>query len=812
MAFNLSIIMNYSSVLPKCPDNNMVEFVYNMTALYGENGDQAPVVAISALTFFLAAVLFDLNLFSRISRVSAVLNPTIHFLLAASLNLFVPVMSYFFSEAKNGGVHRSSKPAAGDNSGELTLLARVILIWMLLAELLRKKVDCAVTSSGTQGYSTIVTHASHVLWMGNLVFFNVKASGKKAIFGVLWVLCAAKLVQRVVITEMAKRSFAHGKNPRLISSYIMTVPPCPSLKECRYAVMGEENMVIRPGPRGYELDLAVAKTDDVLTVGKIWGTRHHPNLKRLCLSFALFKLLRRRLENVPAMTDQETTECRSIIFDALCGNKDSNKDSNKDNNNGVGDDLPAEVTLVQVIKDNNNGVGDDLPAEVTLFQVIKDEVTFLTEYYHSVLPVVFASPYFFFVNYVLFPVVVAALCVMTIVLCGNGGIIYAFKSVWTDSSVLSLGVVVTTIKCLLRNVTTSSKAFYTLIDLTICYILFFAVAYEEASEIFVFLVSNWFTVSLLHAYFPKPTFPAAVHFILSRSRKLRHYPSNINIKQLSLLGICTGGLSALALPTAKLPKRTKRSIFERFRRAAGGAAPLSNGRAALPARFAWACESSGVAEVILVWHIATSILETTPHHTEQTTAAAKAKDERWDRKTAATLSRYCAYLVAFKPELLPDHTEGTERVYGDMKEQIKAAVGGPWWSYYLLSEWSRRDKVHKIADDFKPDFAYASLSRLTMVQKGAVLGKMLLDEADKGDGAAVWKMVADVWVDLAVYVAPSSVEEHVRGHEAALVQGIELVTLLWVLATHTGITRPDDDDDHHHHDEENAAASVQQQQ
>lgn len=73
-----------------------------------------------------------------------------------------------------------------------------------------------------------------------------------------------------------------------------------------------------------------------------------------------------------------------------------------------------------------------------------------------------------------------------------------------------------------------------------------------------------------------------------------------------------------------------------------------------------------------------------------------------------------------------------------------------------------------------------------------MLGKQLVEDDEAGDGA-VWEMLADVWVELVVYVSPSRAEEHARGHEAALVQGSELVTLLWVLATHTGIARPDHD-------------------
>uniref|UniRef100_J3MAU1 DUF4220 domain-containing protein n=1 Tax=Oryza brachyantha TaxID=4533 RepID=J3MAU1_ORYBR len=513
--------------------------------------------------------------------------------------------------------------------------------------------------------------------------------------------------------------------------------------------MGEENMAVKVTPRGYEVEHDAAATAGVVTVGRIWlSSREHPKLKRLCLSFALFKLLRRRFENVPAMTKEETDDCRDLIFDGLCGN------------------AAAAAT-------------DGLTAEVALFQVLKDEVTFLTEYYHSIIPVMLASPYFFVVNYLFWPVVVLAFCIMTIVLCGNGGILYAFKSIWTDNSILSISMS-SMIRCLSNNAVSNSKMFYTFIDVSLCYLLFVAVIYEEASEIVVFLVSNWFVVSLLctDAADPKcrrnPSFHAAFRCVLWFSGHLRRYPSVITIKQLSVLGgsrIST----ALTLPTAKLPKRAKRSILKRLR----AGAPLTNGRAALSnpeeprfSSLAWACESKsgGVAEVIIVWHIATSLLETKLRSTPR----ADQERERGSggggsRKTAERLSRYCAYLVTFRPELLPDDREATELIYGDMKEQIEAALSCSSW--YPSSEWARHDK------------------------RGAVLGKVLADEADRDGGAAVWKMLANLWVELVVYVAPSSTAEQDKGHERALVQGVELITLLWALAAHTGLTTSPDD--HH---------------
>jgi hypothetical protein len=54
--------------------------------------------------------------------------------------------------------------------------------------------------------------------------------------------------------------------------------------------------------------------------------------------------------------------------------------------------------------------GETCSAEA-MFQVMNDEVNFLSEYYHSVVPVVLASPFFLFLNYFLLNLAVAVLCV-----------------------------------------------------------------------------------------------------------------------------------------------------------------------------------------------------------------------------------------------------------------------------------------------------------------------------------------------------------------------------------------------------------------
>ncbi|EMS60924.1 hypothetical protein TRIUR3_11897 [Triticum urartu] len=618
-------------------------------------GNEAPLVATSVVMFVLAVLFFILNLFSRSSDMSTNLNPTVRLFLSTSLSLFLPAMSYLFSEAKN----------AVGQTADLSVRARTILMWMFLVELLRKKVEAILVTAGMQGYSDTIHSASRVVWLGSLVFFNLRSAGKKALYGTLWVLAAAKLVQRFVTVELGKRSFAYGKNPQLIASYMTQMLKLQGqagsdvLKRCNYVVIGEEELKKKAGPKGYkleELGKAISEADSsVVTVGKIWALaekdpmlRKDPKLKRICLSFALFKMLRRRLEEFP-ITDAEASNCRDLILKGL-------------RREGMG--------------------GEDA------IQLFSDELQFLCEYYHSVLPVVFASPFFFVHNYILFPIIVWALCILMLILCSNGDVAYAWHSFRNDNYVMS-GSVLRMAKCVLGKVweSLSTPFVFCSIDISITILLILAFAYEEVWEFILFLLSNWFMVSLLCSHTSMPEW--RTHPLLSRIIP--------------------------CIVTARCPWQS-------------GTQPEDG------------------------------------------------------REAATALSGYCAYLVAFHPELLPDDKDGTELVYTDMKNKLKEEMGG-WWAYYWSGEGDRCSKLMEVAGRRHEE-------ETTVISKGARLGKVLIDRYKEGERQSVWKLLGDLWTEVVLHVAPTSSELHMKAHKEALAEGGEFITVLWAIVTHTGITRP----------------------
>ncbi|XBJ10367.1 hypothetical protein VPH35_015245 [Triticum aestivum] len=72
-------------------------------------------------------------------------------------------------------------------------------------------------------------------------------------------------------------------------------------------------------------------------------------------------------------------------------------------------------------------------------------------------------------------------------------------------------------------------------------------------------------------------------------------------------------------------------------------------------------------------------------------------------------------------------------------------------------------------------------SEATIFQSGAKLGRQL-EEIE--DVTRRWKVLADFWCEMMLYVAPS---DNVNEHIEQLTRGGELITHLWALLSHAGI-------------------------
>lgn len=275
----------------------------------------------------------------------------------------------------------------------------------------------------------------------------------------------------------------------------------------------------------------------------------------------------------------------------------------------------------------------------------------------------------------------------------------------------------------------------------------------------------------------------------------------------------------MLVSTKPVPVPVKDSILDSLISSLASASASTKQKSALESfdDLKTACESGSIAEVILICHIATGLLERLnpppdpeivitdnekkktssdnlpPHNPEMMITDSEKKKTSSDNfpppdpkissdnfTIATTLSRYCAYLVAFQPELLPDYHEKAEDLLKAMKTELKDRLG--CYQYYFSRGRERADAIIGSKNNSK--------NMEGTVEKGAKLADKLRQRPEYKDRHdLMWKLLAEAWTEIIVYVAPSNEERTIMAHKNVLWQGGEFITVLWALITHTGITR-----------------------
>lgn len=139
---------------------------------------------------------------------------------------------------------------------------------------------------------------------------------------------------------------------------------------------------------------------------------------------------------------------------------------------------------------------------------------------------------------------------------------------------------------------------------------------------------------------------------------------------------------------------------------------------------------------------------------------------------AVSLSRYCAYLAVFAPELLPDEQAVPWSIFRKLRLES---------SEKLRDCKSMNEKLDKMK---KMGVSEGSSENNTLLMTGIKLGKQLLEEIE--DESERWRILADLWAELMLYLAPS---EELEAHADHLADGGEFITYLWVLLTHAGVLK-----------------------
>ncbi|XP_073013665.1 uncharacterized protein [Typha latifolia] len=179
------------------------------------------------------------------------------------------------------------------------------------------------------------------LWSANLLGTRRTSTGRfKFLLWSLWSLNSVRIIQGSVASENAKKSDSHGKNSRLVAEYmrhehdqsgITEVNPV-QMTGYKYLVLGETKQAVGARSAGYSIQPDVTHEQrQLITIDKVWGcdgrllqkTWGDPDgrLKDVCLSFALYKLLRRRFDDLE-IHEAQLEKTWDLVFRGILGNGD----------------------------------------------------------------------------------------------------------------------------------------------------------------------------------------------------------------------------------------------------------------------------------------------------------------------------------------------------------------------------------------------------------------------------------------------------------------------------------------------------------
>ncbi|KAF7004618.1 hypothetical protein CFC21_019826 [Triticum aestivum] len=644
----------------------------------------------------------------------------------------------------------------------------------------------------------------------------------------LWSLLALQILRswyRFCEHGLALRSIWHGTSSEVISEYMRAGPHTRNWKpeDCnpenmegyKYLVLGETNQGIRLKKPRYVLYIHTAQSvkqaergfSSLVTLDKIWGCRRnllHPDNKEgndpkdLCLAFALSRLLRCRLEDV---TLQEEIFCinRKLVKTKIIEEQDTNR----------------------------------------AFRVMELQLSFVNDYFNTHYPMVFWSGYLsLFSNLLLSVVTFGVVCWLAVdirkvykppkddrahVVHGlNVDMIITwvfmffmlFKEIWEMVSYLvsdwtRLLLVCSyaqwkeehtrdrrmegTISSFFKSRITS-KHWHGLIDQYV-----FLESYDDIPrcwnvmhQISTGMVPKKGDGAKLRSAISVPECikPAILKKLRASLEKLNtsnnlHQPDNTNRNQ-----------EEPTIRSGILLPKVVRSLSQRK-------------------QYNWACfDLPTCSHVILVWHIATSLCEikfardhgvdlskhgflsslssyftgccsSKPYlvdvDVDEMTKEKKVNGKLPDKLkemyvTANSLSRYCAYLLVSKPDLIPDSFYVPNMV---LQETVTRARDDILKKCDSLQ--SRYDKLMEVAEKAIQDGD--DILKEDVVRLGAKLGKELIDQESKEE---CWEILSEVWAELLVHIAPTW---NAEAHKQCLESGGEFITYIWALLWHCGIEK-----------------------
>ncbi|CAM0953755.1 unnamed protein product [Alopecurus aequalis] len=649
----------------------------------------------------------------------------------------------------------------------------LVLLWIGLVQIVGTNATAIVAGDSREGRSIAppLVQLVQAIWTSYLAYISIESglnpsgyikwSGDSVLapagflmLALPYALILAKLLFKYFAWYKAGRSLALGRNPRLIVGYMdqlqcgeyhadRGVPPPPLI------LMRENTLVVEKQPNGYSL--AAMNTNNLVTIEGVWllddalFPRPAEKQKDLCLSFALFKLLRCRFARY---TVREAGFIKAS-------------------------DFMRNVLLAD---------GDD----ERVLRVIVHELCFLHDYYYTSPLISYAESWL--------PILSISISLSSILYC-----LFAIIDLGTNYSdpetFSSEKIFCTQVNChpesslAYDHLMSFGRLYYDIVPL---FLLAALAVLVEVREIASFICSNWTKVALICHYVKHTSWQQSLtvrkcigYVLRTRCRLLDHWEDKMN--QCSVLVLYpwrnpVGLLRRLLhLPDQKkkIPRAVKAAVVDAVRRYDQRRMRRPSNRRATPlpiqlgSDLLWTFHGAkGAADAMLVCHVATGILEARSRHHKKPLS---------DHEVVAThLSRYCAYLVACSPELLPDDALWCRSLYKAVKKDATR----------VLSRGCTMASMAPEAGDQQLVRLLSARSKHQVLKDGAELGAQLAQLAQGGEEDVAWKALAAFWSETIVSVAASS--DNMDEHAEAIARAGELVTILWALLAHLGSV--DDDD------------------
>ncbi|KAH7662180.1 hypothetical protein IHE45_15G115300 [Dioscorea alata] len=534
---------------------------------------------------------------------------------------------------------------------------------------------------------------------------------------IFWAACIFKFFERIFVFRLIMKPNGPMVNTKLVSDYMHyehmlsnedeVVPVL--MEGYKYLIVGENENDIMVGPPDY---LMKPRLEDpsvvyqVITVEKIWRCpgrvlNNSESAKDVCLSFAMFKLLRRRFTGYP-WVEANRPKTKKLILEGL------------------------------------------LADHMRTFRVIETELAFLYDSFYTKYPVVSYMPWMLLSS--------------------------------VASLVGSCWVVV-----LLADYKPPSEEKHFMrgsVDSLVTTFFLVVIIFVEVWQIITFVFSDWAKVRLLCKYVQKASwqemnlFQTMLSFVckqrvlkpwddkLGQYSLLDSYDYKPSLFKKLLLSVQRGQKASAPI---QLPEEVKKAITQSLIDTRGklrciGEYSLTLCEGDRGDELSWACKLESYTQIILVWHVATSICL-------KKAAPNPANDEEFNRKVTISLSKYCAYLVVFCQELLPDQSSVTEVIFARIIHETLDLLR---WHTFISYKLNRLMEVGDAPE--------------TIVGKGGKLGRQLIELVT--DESLRFRVLREIWLEIILYIAPS---DNSTAHAQHLANGGEFITHLWTLLCHLGV-------------------------